>query len=186
MRMPGATGYTTASRTAPSQIDLAVIQELLHPAPRAGTGASVDSGASALATGAIDGHFVGGTTGVYYDIAAHNAKTPTLVVDSPSSVHFLVPYDPDNSQLHNEIGRNSFENPGRILTDVALEKGFQIPKFERARLLLRVEAQDIANHNNLNIENTTVNNIGNGQFLNRHNSELDAGRQLVLWAKFTF
>ena len=101
-------------------------------------------------------------------------------------MHFLIPYDPDNSQLNNEIGRNSFENPGRILTDIALEKGFEVPKFERGRIVLRAEAQDIANHNNLNILNTTVNNIGNGVFQNRKNSELDAGRQLVLWAKFSF
>jgi Carboxypeptidase regulatory-like domain/TonB-dependent Receptor Plug Domain len=139
-----------------------------------------------LTTGAIDGFFVGGTPGVYYDIAAHNATGAALVVDQPSSVHFLVPHDPNNANLNAEIGRNSFENPGRILTDVALEKGFQIPKFERGRIVLRAEAQDIANHNNLNILNTTVNNIGNGQFLNRKNSELDAGRQLILWGKFTF
>lgn len=142
--------------------------------------------AAPLTTGVIDGHFVGGTTGVYYDIAAHNAKTPTLVVEDPSTVHFVIPYDLDNSQLHNEIGRNSYENPGRILTDVALEKGFEVPKFERGRIILRAEAQDIANHNNLNILNTTVNNIGAGTFLNPQNAKLDAGRQLVLWAKFNF
>jgi hypothetical protein len=140
-----------------------------------------------FATGAIDGSFIkGGTPGVYYDLAAFNAPTSTLVVDQPSSVHFLVPHDLDNSQLNNEIGRNSFSNPGRILTDIALEKGFQVPKFERGRIVLRAEAQDIANHNNLNILNTTVNNIGNGAFLNRQNAKLDAGRQLILWGKFTF
>jgi hypothetical protein len=139
-----------------------------------------------FATGAIDGFFVGGTPGVYYDIAAHNAKVPTLVVDQPGSVHFLVPHDTDNSQLNNEIGRNSFSNPGRILTDVALEKGFEVPKFERGRIVLRAEASDIANHNNLDLLNTTVNNIGNGAFLNAQNAKLDAGRQLILWAKFTF
>jgi outer membrane receptor protein involved in Fe transport len=140
-----------------------------------------------LSSGAIDGFFIkGGTPGVYYDLASFNAATSTLVVVQPSSVHFLVPHDPDNSQLNNEIGRNSFSNPGRILTDIALEKGFQLPKFDRGRIVLRAEAQDIANHNNLNILNTTVNNIGNGAFLNRQNAKLDAGRQLVLWGKFTF
>jgi outer membrane receptor protein involved in Fe transport len=139
-----------------------------------------------FATGAIDGAIVKGTPGVYYDLAAFNAKNSTLVPVDPSSVHFLVPHDLDNSQLHNEIGRNSFENPGRILNDVALEKGFQIPKFERGRIVLRAEAQNIANHNNLNILNTTVNNIGNGLFQNPQNAKLDAGRQLILWGKFTF
>jgi Carboxypeptidase regulatory-like domain/TonB-dependent Receptor Plug Domain len=146
----------------------------------------IGNASAPLTTGAIDGFFVGGTPGVYYDIAAHNAKMPALVVDQPGSVHFLVPHDPDNANLNAELGRNSYSNPGRILSDLALEKGFQVPKFERGRIVLRAEAQDIANHNNLNILNTTVNNIGNGQFLNRKNSELDAGRQLILWAKFAF
>ncbi len=69
-----------------------------------------------LTTGAIDGALIkGGTPGVYYDLAAFNAVPSTLVVDQPGSVHFLIPHDLDNSQLHNEIGRNSFSNPGRIL-----------------------------------------------------------------------
>ncbi len=141
-----------------------------------------------LTTGAIDGFFVGGTPGVYYDIAAHNGSAGALVVDQPSSVHFLVPHDPNNSLLHAEIGRNSFENPGLILTDIALEKGFDLgfAHFERGRFILRAEAQDIANHNNINILNTVVNNIGNGAFLNRKNATLDAGRTMTLWAKFTF
>jgi hypothetical protein len=146
----------------------------------------IGNASAPITTGGIDGFFVGGTPGVYYDIAAHNGKGAPLVVVQPGSVHFLVPHDLDNSQLHNEIGRNSFSNPGRILTDIALEKGFQVPKFERGRIVLRAEAQDIANHNNLDILNTTVNSIGNGAFLNRQNAKLDAGRSLILWAKFTF
>ncbi len=147
----------------------------------------IGNASAPITTGAIDGALIkGGTRGVYYDLAAFNAKPSTLVVDQPGSVHFLVPYDPDNSQLNNEIGRNSFSNPGRILTDIALEKGFQLPKFDRGRIVLRAEAQDIANHNNINILNTTVNNIGNGAFLNRQNAKLDAGRQLILWGKFNF
>jgi hypothetical protein len=138
-------------------------------------------------TGAIDGSLIkGGTPGVYYDLAAFNAATSTLVVDQPSSVHFLIPHDTNNANLSAEIGRNSFSNPGRILTDIALEKGFQVPKFERGRIVLRAEAQDIANHNNINILNTTANSIGTSAFLNRQNAKLDAGRQLVLWGKFTF
>jgi hypothetical protein len=123
---------------------------------------------------------------VYYDIAAHNATPSKLVVEDPSTVHFVIPYDLNNSQLHNEIGRNSFSNPGRILTDIALEKGFEVPKFERGRIILRAEAQNIANHNNLNILSTVVNNIGNGSFLNGQNAKLDAGRALILWGKFNF
>jgi outer membrane receptor protein involved in Fe transport len=138
-----------------------------------------------IATGAIDGFFVGGTPGTYYDIAAHNT-TGKLVVDQPSSVHFLLYHDPGNTLLAQELKRDSFENPGTILSDLALEKGFEVPKFERGRFILRAEAQDIANHNNLSVLNTTPNNIGNGLFLNRKNSELNAGRVLILWGKFAF
>jgi outer membrane receptor protein involved in Fe transport len=147
----------------------------------------IGNASAPITTGAIDGHFVGGTTGVYYDLAAHNAIPSTLVVDSPSSVHWLVPYDPNNQFLSQEIGRNSYQNPGLFLSDLALEKGFTfIPHHERYKAIIRVEAQDFLNHNNTNILNTIVNNIGNGTFLNKHNGELDAGRQVILWGKFTF
>lgn len=141
-----------------------------------------------ITTGAIDGHFItGGTTGTYYDIAAHNAATPTLVPTTAANVHWLIPYQPENQNLFQEIGRDSYENPGLVLSDLALEKGFSfIPGHERYKMILRVEAQDFLNHNNINILNTIVNNIGNGQFLNRKNGELDAGRQVILWGKFNF
>lgn len=148
----------------------------------------IGNASAPITTGAIDGHFItGGTTGVYYDIAAHNATPSTLVVDSPSNVHWLIPYQPANQNLSQEIGRNSYQNPGLILNDMALEKGFTfVPHHERYKALIRVEAQNFLNHNNINVLNTTVNNIGNGLFLNRKNGELDAGRQVVLWGKFTF
>jgi outer membrane receptor protein involved in Fe transport len=148
----------------------------------------IGNASAPITTGAIDGHFItGGTPGVYYDLAAHNATPSSLVVDSPGSVHWLVPYDPNNQYLSQEIGRDSYQNPGLFLSDLALEKGFTfIPGHERYKALIRVEAQDFLNHNNTNILNTTVNNIGNGLFLNRKNGELDAGRQVILWGKFTF
>ncbi len=82
-------------------------------------------------------------------------------------------------------GATAFENPGRILTDVALEKGFHLG-FERFRIVLRAEAQDIANHNNINILNSAVKNIGNSTYMNTKNATQDAGRTMALWAKFTF
>ena len=143
-----------------------------------------------ITTGAIDGFFLGGKAqaGTYYDLTAFNSTPSSLVVDTPGSVHWLLPHDPNNAFLHQEVGRDSFENPGEILSDLALEKGFDLKAvhFERGKIILRAEAQDIANHNNLNIENTTINDIGTGDFLNRKNSELNAGRVLILWAKFNF
>lgn len=97
----------------------------------------------------------------------------------------MIPHDPTNAHLHDEIGRNSFENPGLILTDVALEKGFDLG-FERFRIVLRAEVQDIANHNNVNILNSAVTNIGLSTYMNTKNATQDAGRTMALWAKITF
>ena len=139
-----------------------------------------------LNTAGEDGFFLkGGTPGVYYDLNAFNS-TSTLTPVSTGSVHWLVPHGPLNQFLAQEIGRNSYENPGLMFNDIALEKGIAIPKYERVHLVLRAEAQDFANHNNINILNTVVNNIGNGLFLNRANGELNAGRTMVLWGKVTF
>jgi outer membrane receptor protein involved in Fe transport len=145
----------------------------------------IGSASAPLNTGAIDGFFIGGTAGTYYDIAAHNAVPSKLVPIDPSTVHWVVPHDPTNAHLHDEIGRNSFENPGLILTDAALEKGFDLG-FERVRLVLRADVQDIANHNNVNILNTAVTNVGLSTYMNTKNATLDAGRTMALWAKITF
>jgi hypothetical protein len=147
----------------------------------------VGNASAPLNTAGIDGHWVGGTPGVYYDLAAYNSSTShPLNPISTGNVHWLVQYDLANAHLQQEIGRDSFENPGLILTDLALEKGFAIPGHEKYKLLMRAEAQDVANHNNVNIENTVINNIGLSTFMNRKNATLDAGRTMVLWAKFVF
>jgi outer membrane receptor protein involved in Fe transport len=140
-----------------------------------------------ITTAGEDGFFLkGGTPGVYYDINVFNSQKGLLTPISAGNVHWLVPHDPLNQNLLQEVGRNSFENPGLILNDMALEKGFAVPRYERVKMVIRVEAQNFANHNNTNILNTAVTSIGNGLFLNRPNAELDGGRQVVLWGKITF
>ncbi len=137
-------------------------------------------------TAGEDGFFLkGGTPGVYYDVNAFNS-TSTLTPVATGNVHWLIPHDPLNQTLLQSIGRNSYENPGLMFNDIALEKGIAIPKFENVHIVMRAEVQDFANHNNINILNTVVNNIGNGLFLNRANGELNAGRTMVLWGKVTF
>ncbi len=128
----------------------------------------------------IDGHLIKATTGVYYDMAAYNA-TRALNPVSASSVHFLIPYDPDNSFLHQEIGRNSFVLPGTTTWNFALEKGFDVK--ERARFILRAEAQDVFNHDDRTVGNTDVANAG-GAFLSP--SRLSNQRVVVLWGKIEF
>jgi hypothetical protein len=143
--------------------------------------------AAPITTAGIDGHFVGGTPGVYYDVAAFNGSGALNPVTS-SNVHWLVPYGPANQFLHQEIGRNSFANPGLQFHNLALEKGIGLSylHLERGQLILRAEVQNIGNHNNIGPLDTTVNDIGNGNYLNRKNATEDPGRNMVLWAKIAF
>jgi hypothetical protein len=105
-------------------------------------------------------------------------------------VHFLVPSG-GAEITPQEIGRNSYQNPGTTIWNFALEKG--IPVHERASFLLRAEAQNVFNHNDVGILNTDVTSIGTPGYLNRSNAR-DAtnptgslgGRGLRLWAKFVF
>ena len=76
-----------------------------------------------LATAGIDGSFVGGNTGTYYDVASAVNGDGSLNVVDPGSVHWLIPYQPLNQNIHQEIGRNSFSNPGTTVNNIAVEKG---------------------------------------------------------------
>ncbi len=141
-----------------------------------------------LESAGIDGIYVGGTTGTYYDLATVNGATGALVPANLNAVHFLIPYGPANQYLSSEIGRNSYSNPGNMHNDVALEKGIGLSylHLERGRLILRAEVQNIANHNNIGYLNSRVTNIGDGTFLNRKNALQDEGRSMILWAKVRF
>ena len=150
--------------------------------------AVVSNASAPLESGGIDGHFVGGTTGTYYDLATVNGPVGNLVPVNPSSVHFLIPYGPANQFLNYEIGRNSYSNPGGMYNDLALEKGIGLSylHLERGQLLLRAEVQNIANHNNTGLLDSSVSDIGTGLFLNRKNGLQDQGRSMILWAKVRF
>ncbi|MBS1800053.1 MAG: TonB-dependent receptor [Acidobacteria bacterium] len=147
-----------------------------------------------LDTGAIDGHFVGGTDGVYYDIAALNDPNGDMNVVTPNDVHWLIPYGPQNQFLHQEIGRNSYANPGLQFHNIAVEKGIGMSyfHFDRGRLILRAEVNNIGNHNNVGPMNTSIPNIGTAVFLDKTNARQGSGdaqsqgRQMYLWAKFVF
>ena len=147
----------------------------------------IGSVSAPITTAGIDGQFIGGTTGTYYDVAAFNASGALNPVTA-STVHWLIPYDPNNQFLHQEIGRNSFRNPGLQFHNVALEKGIGLSylRLERGQLILRAEVQNIGNHNNIGPLDTSVTDIGNGAYLNRKNATEDPGRNMVLWAKIVF
>ena len=142
----------------------------------------------------IDGTYVGGTPGVYYDVAASNDPNGDLNPVTADQVHFLIPNGAQGQYLGKEIGRNSFLNPGLMRNDIALQKGFGTGLFhlERGQFLLRAEAQNFTNHNDRgNYLDTNVLDFGlptslNDQSLARNDSASSTGRSLVLWAKFVF
>jgi len=149
-----------------------------------------------LNTAGIDGSFVHGTPGVYYDIAAVN-QTGALNPVTANQVHFLVPDNSSGQYTNAEIGRNSFSNPGTTRNDIAVQKGFGtgLLHLERGQFLIRVEAQDFTNHNDRGpYLDTSVLDFGTptsltNQSLARSTSGpagVGFGRQLVLWGKFQF
>jgi len=147
-----------------------------------------------LTSVAIDGKFLikNSLPGTYYDRAAYNASPSTARVFkliNASDAHFLIP---DSSVgaglLSREVGRGSFANPGLASWDVAVEKAVPttFAHLENGQLIFRVEAQDVANHNNVSYLNTNVGQVGQSTFLNTSNARDTANRHLRLWAKFTF
>lgn len=130
----------------------------------------------------VDGALIGATPGLYYDVASLNSPAGNLVPVQASQVHFLLPYFPNNSYLHQEIGRNSFLQPGTTTHNIALEKGFDF--HEKATLILRAEAQNIANHNDATIGDTSVSDAGDSGFL--QTGRVNTARTVVLWGKLQF
>jgi hypothetical protein len=144
-----------------------------------------------LNTAGVDGVYLrsifgvgGATPGVYYSVA--EANNGNAVVVNPSTVHFLIQHG--QQYLQQEIGRNSFSNPGAQFHNVALEKSFFLPGhfIEGARVTLRSEVQDLPNHNNTGFLDITVPDVGTDNFMNHLNARETQGRQLKLWAKFEF
>ncbi len=146
-----------------------------------------------LASAGIDGHFLkGGTTGVYYDVAsAINGSPSKLNIVQPGAVHFLIPYQPNNEFLTQELSRNSFKNPGTTLNNISVQKGFGMAflHFDRGQFLLRAEARNVGNHNDVGILDANVRDIGSS-FLDVSSARRSGGptgnRQIVLWAKVVF
>jgi hypothetical protein len=129
----------------------------------------------------FDGAFFGPpfTPGIYYDYVTGNAVTP-------SQEHWLVPSG--SQYLHQEIGRNSFENPGTQYWNLAAEKAVPASwlHFDRGTFIFRVEAQNFTNHDNVGPLNTNLLNIGTEAYLSRHDAVESMNRHLLLWAKFKF
>jgi len=144
-----------------------------------------------ITTAGIDGAFIGGTAGTYYDLAAYNqsaGKSPRVRNPvSVGAVHFLVPR---GAQFTGQaIGRNSFENPGQQFWNAALEKDIpaRFTHLESGQFVLRVEGQNVGNHNNVSTLDNNVLNIGKGtSYLDRSSKREGTNQSFRLWAKFIF
>jgi len=126
------------------------------------------------------------TSGVFYDMAAVNDANTDLVVDSPSQVHYIIPYGAQYTTQ--EVGRDSFENPGQSLWTMALQKSIpaRFPHLENSSFVLRVECQNIANHNNVSVLDTNLLDLGSTPYLNKSNAREGTSRSFRLWGKFVF
>lgn len=136
----------------------------------------------------IDGSYVFGTPGVYYDLAANNA-TNALTPVQAGNMHFLIPSAANAAGLMSrEIGRNSFANPGQQYWNVALEKAIPAPfkHLESSQFILRVEAQQLGNHNNQTFYANNLVAVGTPSFQNVSNSREANYQHLRLWAKYQF
>ena len=141
-----------------------------------------------LNTAGIDGVYLGAPTpGQYYDVAALNAPVPTVVPVTADQVHWLIPFGPQF--VPQEIGRNSFRNPGSTVWNIAVQK--DIPARwthrENAAFNLRCEASDVGNHNDVGVLDTNLLHINSGNsYLNPATKRLSTARNVRFWAKYTF
>jgi outer membrane receptor protein involved in Fe transport len=141
-----------------------------------------------IGTVGIDGSYVGGTPGVYYDLVANNSSSTTNILNpvTASQAHFLIPGGPTAQK---GVGRNSFENPGQSFWNVALEKDVPTPFFhhlENARLAFRAECQNVGNHNNVSPLFNNLLYVGTPTFLNVSAAREGTFQSFRLWGKFVF
>ena len=141
----------------------------------------------------IDGSWVGGTPGVYYDLAANNTQVDAngnsvLNPINASAAHFLIPAGgAEVTKLG--IGRNSFSNPGTTTWNFAAEKDIPVAKLvhlENGAFQLRVEGQNIFNHNDVGILDTSLLDVGSPAYLSTINARASTNRNVRGWIKFAF
>jgi len=136
----------------------------------------------------IDGIYLGGTPGVYYDLAANNSSSTVNILNvvQPSQVRYLIPYGVQYTT--HEVGRDSYENPGQSFWNLALEKDIpaKFTHLENGMFVMRVECQNVGNHNNVSVLDTNLLDVGTPAFLNKSAARESTDQNFRLWAKFTF
>ena len=147
---------------------------------------------AAMSSVAVDGIYLGApAAGTYYDLGALQSAGNFVLVN-PNSSRWIIPYGPQ--YLHQEVGRNSFLNPGMLNNDMALEKAFpaRFLRADKGQFVFRAEAENIANHNNVNLVDVNLLDVGTSAFMNKANgregsgNNLSGNRNIRFWAKYTF
>jgi hypothetical protein len=147
---------------------------------------------AAINTVGIDGHFLtGGTRGTYYDYVYYRNNAHALSpLTNTNTVRWLIPYEANYAA--SAIGRNSFRNNGVYYHDIALEKAIptSLLHLNRGQFIIRAEAQNILNHNNIGFFNYLATDVyyaySSGTFMNVNAARESNGRAVRIWAKFTF
>jgi hypothetical protein len=136
----------------------------------------------------IDGVYLGGTPGVYYDLAANNSSSTVNILNvvQPSQVRYLIPNG--TQYTTKEVGRNNYENPGQSFWNMALEKDIpaKFPHLENGMFVMRVECQNVGNHNNVSVLDTNLLDVGTPAFLNKSAVREPTYQNFRLWGKFVF
>jgi len=128
-----------------------------------------------------------GIAGVYYDLAAYNSSpNKVLSVVTPSQVRYLIPHGAQYTTQ--EVGRNSYENPGQSFWNIALEKGVpvKVPRLPNSQFVVRAECQNIGNHNNVSVLDTNLFDVGTSAFLNKSDARENTYQSFRFWGKFVF
>jgi hypothetical protein len=112
----------------------------------------------------IDGVYLGADQpGTYYDMAALNNNQ--IVQIDPNKAHWLIPF-------------------GQFLLEKAIPTSML--HLERGQFIVRAEAQNVANHNNVGLLDVNLLDAGTSSFMNTQQSREANGRALRFWAKFVF
>jgi hypothetical protein len=79
-------------------------------------------------------------------------------------------------------GRNILRGPGLVDVDFSMGKNFIMPRYERVRLQLRIDASNVLNHPSFNNPNNQIGNPSAGQIT----GTTVGGRNIQLGARLSF
>jgi len=138
----------------------------------------------------IDGVYLGltSTPGTYFDVAKLNDPNGDVVPIDPANARYLIKNG--GAEITPQgIGRNSFANPGTTTWNFAVEKDVpisEIPHLGNAAFQFRVEAQNVFNHNDVGILDSSILDAGSASYLNPANARVFTNRNVRAWVKFAF